>query len=459
MIFILRLRLGTVGPDETSYTDNSALPLTHYYYAVTAQLPGDLQSPYSNDAEGWIATGFISNEISAWVGSTPTIDGVISPGEWSDAYETDISNFLGRGDNTTRPIGSVMAWFKVNADLTSLYVAVDNTNDTVMEDHDEIALYIDDNNDGLYPAPGDSTEGNYWAAHYASGDVIKYRPIYNNGGVGPVFFLPDPQISVSNSTGHMVYEFVLPLGNATNWEIGFNSQDQSGVFIFALDDPSNYDGWWPCLNQNIFTAEGYGTLTFGAIDGVPPPPENLILQNPIPEDIMLQWVQPAITDFDHFNIYWSSDGGQTFPLLDNTIGVQYFLTAPSNGTYKFYVTTVDRAGHESLPSDTVQTDVNTGILEPGLSNNIGMIKMGPNPFSSQLKIDFSILNESQLLIQVYDIAGKLVNTLYDAKTGAGVHSITWNGNSNMGNGLQAGVYMIRISADGGNPVTFKVVKR
>ena len=449
--------LGTVGPGQISYSDNTALPLIHYFYAVTAQLAGNLQTPYSNDAEGWISTGFITDEISAWVGSTPVIDGVISPGEWSDAFEMDISNFLGRKDNITRPIGSVMAWFKVNPAKSALYVAVDNTYDVVLEDHDEIALYVDDNNDGLYPAPGDSTEGNYWAAHYASGDVIKFRPIYNNGGVGSTFYLPSPQIKVLASAGHVVYEFIIPLGTASNWEIGFNSQSQSGIFIFALDDPANYDGWWPCINQNIFTTEGYGVITFGGVDEIPPPPLNLHLDNPVAQHIMLRWDQPVITDFDHFNIYWSTNGGATFPKLDSTVGVQYFYNAPSNGLYQFYVTTVDLAGHESVPSNIVQTNVVTGISGPGQLNDLGMIKIGPNPFTGQLNIDFRVMNETNLTIRIFDITGKPLNTLYDSKIAAGLHHISWNGNLE-GNDLRAGIFILRFTTTSGNSQSYKIVK-
>jgi hypothetical protein len=451
--------LGTVGIGDTTYIDYTALPLTHYYYAVTAGLPEDLQTPYSNDAEGWIASGFISDGISAWTGSTPVIDGVISPGEWDDAFEVDISNFLGRRDNIIRPLRSVMAWFKVNPEKTFLYVAVNNIFDTVLEDHDEIALYVDDNNDGLYPAPGDSTEGNFWAAHYASGDVIKFRPIYNNGGVGLTFYLPDPQIKVSDASGHPVYEFAIPIGKDFNWQIGFNDQDQSGIFIFALDDPTNYDGWWPCLNQNIFTAEGYGTITFGAIDLIPPPPGNLFIENPVPENIMLKWDQPDIDDFDHFNIYWSTDGGSDFSILDSTIGIQYFLTAPSNGIYAFYVTTVDRAGHESTASNTVQTDVNTGIADPDKVNAFQMIKIGPNPFDHKLSIDFRVVEETRLVINIFDINGKLVNKLYDAKAGKGEHHLDWNSSTNAGNDLPTGIYMLQFYTTIGNPVSIKIVKR
>lgn len=450
--------LGTVGQNETTYTDNTALPLTHYYYTVTAQIADDMQTPYSNDAEGWIATGFISDEISAWEGTIPVVDGVISAGEWSDAYEADISNFLGRRDNIIRPIGSVMAWFKVNPDNTLLYMAVDNLFDLVMEDHDEIALYVDDNNDGFYPAPGDSTEGNYWAAHYASGDVIKYRPIYNNGGVGSTIYLTDPQISVSNATGHLVYEFAIPLGSDSHWQIDFNEQNQSGIFIFALDDPTNYDGWWPCLNQNIFTAEGYGPITFGAVDGVPVPPENLILENPVSENIMLRWDQPDITDFDHFNIYWSTDNGINYTILDNTIGVQYFYAAPTNGIYMFYITTVDRAGHESTPSNIVQTDVHIGIGETYQTNDIQMIKMGPNPFSGSLNIDFRLAKETQLTIRICDITGKLVHTLYESNIESGPHTIAWNGKTNTGDELQPGMYLVQFYTGNGNALSFRIVK-
>lgn len=449
--------LGTVGPGQLTFTDDTAIPLTRYFYAVTAQLPENLQTPYSNDAEGWISTGFISGEISAWVGSTPTIDGVISPGEWTDAFTVDISNFLGRRDNITRPVGSVMAWFKVNPEKSSLFVAVDNTYDVILEDHDEIALYVDDNDDGLYPAPGDSTEGNYWAAHYAAGDVIKFRPIYNNGAVGFTFFLPNPQIKVSAATGHVVYEFAIPLGTAANWQIAFNSQSRSGIFIFALDDPANYDGWWPCVNQNIFTAEGYGVISFGATDEVPPPPQDLILENPVAQDIMLRWNQPNISDFDHFNIYMSTDGGLIFSKIDSTVGVQYFLTVPSNGLYKFYVTTVDRAGHESAPSNIVQTNVVIGLAEIDQFNVITMIKTGPNPFARQFDIDFRSARETHLAICISDINGKTVNTLIDRKIPAGLNHLTWDGKNHAGNDLLPGIYIIRFLTGNGSPVSFKVV--
>jgi len=346
--------IATLSPSQLSFIDTTALPLKHYFYAVSAVLSGNLQSPYSNDAEGWLATGFIANQLSAYVGTAPVIDGVINQSEWADAYKVDISDFMGTNDNTPNPIGSVTAYFKVNADKTKLYCAVDDKNDVVLEDHDEVALYIDDNNDGTYPPSGDDSEGNFWAAHYASGDVIKYRPLYNTGGVGTVVYLSNPEISVSNASGHVVYEFVIPMGSDENWKIDFNEQNQSRIFAFVLDDPSSYDGYWPCTNMNVFNPAGYGVITFGDIDQTPPAPDGLALNNQAPSlDIVLSWNQPEINDFNHFNIYWSNNNGQSYNLLGSTIGVQYFYTLPASGTYMFYVTTVDNTNHESVPSQTV----------------------------------------------------------------------------------------------------------
>jgi hypothetical protein len=449
--------LGTVGPGELTWQDSTALPLIHYYYVVTAQLAGNLQTPYSNEVIGWISTGFITNEISAYVGTIPTIDGTISPGEWSDAFEVDLSNFLGRRDGIFRAIGSVMGYFKVNADKTLLYVAVDNTNDTDLNDHDEVALYIDDNNDGVFPDPGDNSEGNYWAVYYSSGNLIRYRPIYSNGGVGTVVLVPNPEIEVSNATGHIVYEFVLPLGKDSTWQINYNPDDQSGIFIFVLDDPAFYNGWWPCENLNIFTAEGYGVITFGATDAVPPPPNNLQLANGPAEDIILSWEQPDIDDFDHFNIYMSTDGGTNYSVLDSTIGVQYFLTVPSNGLYMFYVTTVDKAGQESVPSNIVQANVFIGIGEPGTSGDLSMIKMGPNPFDHVLYIDVNAARATTLGIRIFDMKGIPVATVFNSVIAAGTHQFEWNGRNAAGNRLQPGIYMVRFETTGGTAKTFKLV--
>ena len=331
--------LATVGAGVIFYSDDTALPLIEYFYVTTAIIAGSFQSPYSNEEIGWISSGFVVDEISVYEGTTPTIDGTITPGEWDDAFMLDTSDFWGSYDNTIQPIGSVIGYFKMNADMTEFYVAYINYNDTVLEDHDEVALYIDDNNDGIFSPETLANEGNYWAAYYAGGNQLKFRPIYDTGGVGTVFFLPDPQLEASVTEGYLVYEFMIPIGIET-WEINPSAENQSSLAIFVLDDnapdPHGFDGWWPLDNINLFNPAGFGTITYGAVPETPPAPENVTLE--LIDDLLLDlsWDMPAINDLNHFNIYFAIDDDD-FEIIDETIGIEYlyeFVFIPST-SYKF----------------------------------------------------------------------------------------------------------------------------
>ena len=435
--------IATVNPDEFIYTDDDVLPLTTYYYAVTNIIEEGVESPYSNMGEGWIADGFVIGDISVYYGTTPTIDGTISAGEWDDAFEMDASDFLGTYDNVPNPIGSVTVFYKVNQDMTELYVACINENDVVLEDHDEVALYIDDNNDGVYPPAEDNSEGNYWAAYYGAGNLLIYRPIYNTGGVGDVFFLEDPQLEVSDATGHIVYEFMIPIGDDEDWKITPNGQNQSGMFLFVLDDPSNFDGYWPCQNQQIFEPSGYGDITFGTDNEVPPPPTNVSLSNfYFGNDILanIEWDQPLINDFDYFNVYYNAGSG--FEVLNTTIGTQIFYYASPLVATQFYITTVDKSGQESDPSETVLFDPWVGIDGPVLETEISVY---PNPTSGSATVSFCINEFLPTQVQVFDVQGKLVATLLNSEIPVGEYSLVWDGKNASGDQLNNGIYFVKIS--------------
>ena len=61
---------------------------------------------------------------------------------------------------------------------------------------------------------------------------------------------------------------------------------------------------------------------------------------------------------------------------------------------------------------------------------------------------FSLERESQARLAVYDIAGRKVRSLLDAKLGVGVHSVIWNGQDDAGRGLPSGTYVARLRSGG-----------
>jgi len=72
----------------------------------------------------------------------------------------------------------------------------------------------------------------------------------------------------------------------------------------------------------------------------------------------------------------------------------------------------------------------------------------PNPFTGQTSIGFYLEKPAFAEIAVFDIRGNQLSTLVSGKTGAGMHQVTWNGRSDGGRKLPAGIYYYRFSVDG-----------
>lgn len=81
----------------------------------------------------------------------------------------------------------------------------------------------------------------------------------------------------------------------------------------------------------------------------------------------------------------------------------------------------------------------------------------PNPFSASTTIAFDLKTGGQTLLRVYDIAGRLVQTLVESELPAQTHQeVTWNGTDQNGREVGAGIYFVRLEAEGLN-LTRKVI--
>ena len=73
----------------------------------------------------------------------------------------------------------------------------------------------------------------------------------------------------------------------------------------------------------------------------------------------------------------------------------------------------------------------------------------PNPFNPTTTIEFAIPEDSQVVLNVYNIQGQLVATLIDGMTNAGYHSVAWDGRDMFGSVVSSGVYFYRVSGENG----------
>ena len=71
----------------------------------------------------------------------------------------------------------------------------------------------------------------------------------------------------------------------------------------------------------------------------------------------------------------------------------------------------------------------------------------PNPFNPTTNISYTIPESGNVSLRIYDVLGKLVNTLVDNEVSSGSHQITWNGKDANGVSVASGMYFYTIKAN------------
>jgi hypothetical protein len=109
----------------------------------------------------------------------------------------------------------------------------------------------------------------------------------------------------------------------------------------------------------------------------------------------------------------------------------------ANTTYYYKVGAVEFGGHEDLYGPIEVTTPQwmiRSVLAPAR----------PNPFSANTDIHFTLSRDSQVRLEIFDVAGRLVRTLVDEPRELGEHSATWDGRTQNGATASAGVYFYRL---------------
>ena len=122
--------------------------------------------------------------------------------------------------------------------------------------------------------------------------------------------------------------------------------------------------------------------------------------------------------------FWMVNG-DTLIALDST---QFSGNAPDMGAFEYI-------SPNKLP--------NTGISVP---ERFVLRQNYPNPFNPVTTIRFALPRTEQVTLVVYDIHGREIRTLLDARKPAGRYQIRWDGTNQSGVPVASGVYFYRLQA-------------
>jgi flagellar hook assembly protein FlgD len=70
----------------------------------------------------------------------------------------------------------------------------------------------------------------------------------------------------------------------------------------------------------------------------------------------------------------------------------------------------------------------------------------PNPFNPATTIRYSIAQDENVSLVVYDVAGRQVRTLVENRQRADVYKVTWDGVNDHGERVASGMYFYRLAA-------------
>jgi len=155
-----------------------------------------------------------------------------------------------------------------------------------------------------------------------------------------------------------------------------------------------------------------------------------------------------------------SNGGAT--VTTNATG--YYITSVTNGwsgtstatkddwsftpvSYTYPVITTNQTGQ-----DYTGTDLTLGVnaILGTIPMDFTVLPAYPNPFNPSTTISYGLDTDSYVTIEIYDITGKLISTLFNEEQPQGWYTLIWNGTNQHGTQVPAGLYLSRIIA--GNDV-------
>lgn len=99
---------------------------------------------------------------------------------------------------------------------------------------------------------------------------------------------------------------------------------------------------------------------------------------------------------------------------------------------------------------TMQLDIlpaaPTGIDDRTPAIAVRVFPAAPNPTGQSAVFRYELMQASPVKVDVYDVAGRLVRSLVDAKQDARLHSVVWDGRDLSGASAPSGVYFFRVQA-------------
>lgn len=152
-----------------------------------------------------------------------------------------------------------------------------------------------------------------------------------------------------------------------------------------------------------------------------------------------------------------------YTYLNNEVGTQFVHIKVDGGYHNWFESENGNWGfdsHEEIYNFFLQYDLN-GFLEVDqdvrLENKAyTILKNYPNPFNPYTTINYNLISDGHLKIDIYDLMGNVINELVNENQKAGHKTVEWDSRNFKGELVSAGVYFCLMKSEKFNK-TIKMV--
>jgi len=155
-------------------------------------------------------------------------------------------------------------------------------------------------------------------------------------------------------------------------------------------------------------------------------------------DVVTDNIDP---DFQHTGYWYDYFSGDSIDVAD--VNAEITLNA---GQYKIYTDV-------KLEKPEIGIGINDHSELPSIIHAIY-----PNPSDNQFNIAFSLSERTVVKINIYNLSGQHIASVYNGKLSPGKQSIVWNGLNDTGDKVNQGMYLAEVMVNGQKEVKKLIVK-
>jgi hypothetical protein len=226
----------------------------------------------------------------------------------------------------------------------------------------------------------------------------------------------------------------------------------------ALGYPIGYSTRMTQNNHTLY-AIGYGGRQIHiALMGDPTlrlhptkPPTGLSLEELPTGGVRLSWSAPGDSAAG-YHVYRSETVRGSFARLNPALieDTTYVDGAPIGGWDVYMVRTarletIGSGTYLNIGAGAIDSIEVTAGAEPGLQGTI--LRNSPNPFRTGTNITFHLASPGRVVLQIHEVAGRLVRSIDAGRCPPGRHTLQWDGRDAHGRSVASGVYFLSLNAD------------